>query len=304
MKTLVKTALILVALGLAFCALAPASRAEAKSCGGNGQQACAAEAATATQCAAWLHAVGGTCRPCGGEGLNACQWRSADMACHAGLANHFGRCIRVERNAISPAGFDLSQIFGGNRADKLRWAATQYTDMIADLAAETSATLPAGRAAADLVTALDARDGETAKRILAADPALRASFDKLRAMGFNTVTLGLQTRNTNGTLLETGFSLDLALAWTPRLYTTASVGAATSEIGRAELVFTFHKSGNTGITGEVYGAAVPTSAGQTTEMVMWFTENPFDFTGFSLGLATRSLWANGSVSFASTKLWN
>ena len=302
MNTLLKTALILVALGLAFSALAPA-RAEARSCGGNGQRACATETPATARCGAWLHEVGGTCRPCGGAGMNACARQGVAMSCRAGLANHFGTCVALEDEALRPARLDLTQIFGGNRADKVRWAATQYLGMISDAASDVSRALPAARAAAALVAALEARDGVAVKRILAGNAEFRASLDTLKGMGFRTVTIGLQTRIDGGMVQETGYSIDLDFAWAPRLYTTAAVGASEEGMGEAEPIFSFLKPGNTRIGGAVCGT-VTTLATDDTPLAMWFSEEPFDFTGFSLGLGVDAIWAGGSVRYATTKLWN
>ncbi|MBS8229198.1 hypothetical protein [Vannielia litorea] len=303
MKTLLKTALILVALGLAFSALAPASRAEASSCGGNGQKACALEAATAPRCGAWLHEVGGTCRPCGDAGLNACAWRSVEMSCRAGLANHFGRCVALDGAVTRPARLDLGQIFGGHRAEKLRWAASQYLAMIEEAAGEVRRALPEPRAASALVAALEARDSASVKHILAASPAFQDSLDTLERMGFNTVTIGLQSAEGNGVVTETGFSIDLGFTWAPRLYTTAAIGTEAEVAEGQELVFTFLKAGNTRIGGTAYGTVTAPEA-DSAPLTMWFSENPFDFTGFSLGLGVSTMWAGGAVSYAETKLWN
>ncbi|QDC10662.1 hypothetical protein FHY55_16110 [Oceanicola sp. D3] len=303
MKTLLKTALILVALGLAFCALSPASRAEAKSCGGNGQQACALETPATPQCGAWLHELGGTCRPCGSAGLAACERPSNAMSCRAGLANHFGRCVVPGEGSARPAKLDLGQIFGGNRADKIRWAATQYLNVIEDAATELRATLPGQRDASALVAALETRNGAAVKRILAANPEFRASLDTLKRMGFNTITIGLQSRVGESTLQETGYSIDLDFAWAPRLYTTAAIGAATDLAGEEELVFSVLKPGNTRIGGAVYGT-VTTLPASNAPVAMWFSDAPFDFTGFSLGLGVDAMWAGGAVSYATTKLWH
>lgn len=309
MKPFFKRVLTILALGLTSAAMAPPSMAQAKSCGGKGQKACAWHK-PGPECRTWLREVRGICKPCGAKGQTACKIISKGKACKPNLLIKRGKCVPVSSTMIGKIGDAVGDTvdgaFSNGKKEKLRNASRKKSAEIAGIASQITRALPDGREARELARAIKDKDGRAMQRILRNNSELRASFDALERMGFNTVTVGIESSGSfvAGGAHETGFSMDLDFAGTPKLYTTTSLSGGYHFGGGNDLVFSFFRSNHTRIDGHSFGSIAEFDAGTGVGVNMWFTAKPFDFAGFSLGVGIGSVGGGGAVTYAVTKIWN
>ncbi|MFZ7092302.1 hypothetical protein [Primorskyibacter sp. 2E233] len=292
MKSFVKRTMMVVALGLASASFAPASMAEAKSCGSNGQK--------------------------------ACPWHHKGPSCKPGLRNKWGKCVPASQTIVGKVGEGLKDIgdgvgdklqdvgsgignvFSGGNKEKVRAAARTQGAQIADIARQISKALPSGRDAKDLAKAIRDKDGNRVQSILKRNTQMRQSFDQLERLGFRTITVGIESSGSYGIggAHETGFSMDMDFDSAAKVYTTTSLSGGYHFGGGNDLVFSFFKSGNAHIDGHAFGSIAEFDVGSGAGLNMWFSAKPFDFQGFSLGVGIGSIGGGGALTYAYTKLWN
>ncbi|MGH1413835.1 MAG: hypothetical protein ACRBB0_10080 [Pelagimonas sp.] len=309
MKSHIKNVLMVLALGLASAAMAPASMAQAKSCGGHGQKACAWHK-PGPECGTWLREVRGYCKPCGSKGQKACKIISKGKACKPNLSIKKGICVPTSSTVIGKIGDAVGDtvggVFGGGKKEKILAESRKHGPEIARIAKHITRALPDGREARALAGAIKDKDGRAIQKILRDNDDLRDSFDALERMGFKTVTVGIESCGAffAGGAHETGFAMDLDFTGTPQLYTTTSLSGGYHFGGGNDLVFSFYRSGHTRIDGHAFGSIAEFDAGSGVGVNMWFTAKPFDFSGFSLGVGIGSVGGGGALTYALTKIWN
>ena len=280
MKTLVKTTLTVAALGLASASLTE-----------NGGAAYAA--AFKMQPAAQSHGL--FCKPLPCEVMQT------------GFLDELGKGIVDVGRGIGPGvGQGVDSVFKGGKKAKVRKAARKEAKKIKGIARDITRALPSGADARKLARAIRNKDGRAAQALLRANGKLRNSLKGLKRLGFNSITVGVESSGSYfvGGAHETGFTMDIDFDRTPRIYTTTSLSGGYHFGGGNDLVFSFFKSGHNRIGGHAFGSIAEFDVGSGAGLNMWFTSKPFDFAGFSLGVGIGSLGGGGAVTYALTKVWN
>lgn len=199
----------------------------------------------------------------------------------------------------------VEQAVGALPGGAVARATAAHSDRIGGLARDLAANLPDGRTAAALASALAAGDAAEAQRILRDHGPMRPLLDRLRARGFNTVAVGIESSAAavGGGGHETGVAMDIALTGQPRLYTTTSAALGYYFGGGNDLVFTFLRARPAAIDGHAVGSVAEFDVGSGAGMNMWFVVDPFDFAGFSLGVGIGSVGGGGALTYAYTNSW-
>lgn len=290
MKTLLKTTLTLAALGLASATLSDTGAAQA----------------AAFKLQPEVQVLTEDCgpAPCG--------------LVRAGFLDDLGRGIvdvgkgigkgasEVGKGVGKGVGQGVDKVFGGGKKDKVRKAARKEAKKIKSVARDIRHALPTGAEARKLARAIRDKDGRAVQALLRTNSGLRNSLKGLKRMGFNTITVGVESSGSYfvGGAHETGFTMDIDFDRTPRIYTTTSLSGGYHFGGGNDLAFSFFKSGHNRIGGHAFGSIAEFDVGTGAGVNMWFSAKPFDFAGFSLGVGIGSVGGGGAVTYALTKVWN
>lgn len=320
MFTSIHTSLIRATLALLLtasaAALVSASPAEAATCGGKNQKACA-WFKKGNECGNWLREVGGICKPCGSKNQRACKVISRGPACKSGLLIKKGKCVPANQTVIGKVGEGIgdvgkavgdgvSGILTSRQVQKVQKAARDHGPRIARIARDAARVLPRGDTARRVARAIKDKDAMAVQNILLSDPKFAPLLSQMQRMGFRTLTVGLESSGAFGLAgaHETGVSIDLSGRGKAKLYTTTSVAGGYIAGGGNDLVFSFFRARNTDIGGHAFGSIAEFDVGSGAGLNMWFLPKPFDFAGFSLGVGVGSIGGGGAVTYGYSKIWN
>lgn len=280
-------ALVLVAASAAF--IATPKSAEARACGGLNQKACSV-LRKHPGCRAWLSNQRGRCRPCGSLRQRACPLLKRGSPCKSGLRVKRGRC---QQHVAKP---NNSKILAKARIQIRKWRPV----------IRSMGGFARGMTRVRQVRALlKARRPIDVQRAIEMDPNIQNTYRALKRLGFNTMTIGIESSVSVGAgyARETGTSLDVHQRARGRLYVANSFyGGIVGNVGN-DIVISAFTARNGNIGGPALGAMGSFDIGSGVGITIWYDKRTLRAIGISVAIGAGSVGGGGAVVSTKTRVF-
>ncbi len=277
--------LLAVGTGAAF------DQAQAAQCGGLNQQACPV-LKRGPVCKAWLTKVGRFCRPCGGLNQRACPVLKGGKTCKPGLRRRRGICVRKQASKMEQL---KNRLFRDAQREVRR-----LKPIIDDLVRYAKGTRR------DLIRAIKTRRPDDIRKVIERHPRIRLTYSALKRLGFNTMTVGLESSGSAGIgyARETGASLDVHRRARARLYAAnTGIAGGIANVGNDIAISAFtarnHDIGGPALWGALGSFNVATGVGLT----IWYEKKTLRAVGFSVNIGVGNIGAGGAILHTKTRVY-